>query len=94
MRYGKRRSPKTDKKTLYFQVLSYLLSTYALEGVIAEVEAEITSFKQSEHMFAVRYLEISWENALSCGRVYEEAHLKGFFIEELHYSVRFAMRTY
>lgn len=49
------------------QVVGYQLATYAIEDVIAESEAEMTTFKQAEHTYAVRYTERFWESALNSG---------------------------
>lgn len=95
MRATENDDPQKERKlTTYSQVGSSLIATYATEDVIAKEEAEITNFKKPEHMSAVRYLEVLFENALLCGRVYEEARLKRYFIEQLHGLVRLSMRTY
>lgn len=75
----KLRSTKKGRPATYCQVVHYLLSTYAIEDVIAEARTEVTNFKQPEHTSATRYSELSWEKAFSYGRAYEEARLKNFF---------------
>lgn len=50
----------TDKKgTLspYYQLVNYLLPTYAADKVIAEAECEIMNYKQPVIMSGARYLE-------------------------------------
>lgn len=45
-------------------------------------------------MSVVRYTEVLLEKALHCGHVYDELSLKGAFIEVLHKSTHFSMRTF
>lgn len=54
---------------------------YATDNVIAEAKAEIMSVHQPKNMSAIKYIELLWEEALRCGRVYDELRLKGVFIE-------------
>lgn len=46
---AKERFPELDRKsTTYCQLVKYLLATYATEDLIADIEVEITNFKQPE----------------------------------------------
>lgn len=80
--------------TTYCSVVNYPLKTYATDDFIAGAESEITNFKQSENMSALHHSEKLWDKALRCGKVYEDARLKGAFTEALHHSIYFSMRTY
>lgn len=55
---------------------------YATGDLIAEAKAEIKNFKKPQHMSAVRYLKVFWEKASRCGRVIEEARLRGFLLKD------------
>lgn len=67
----------------FCQVVSYILSTYATDDIIAEVDADIINYKQPKDLHAVDYSQALWTEALRRGRVYEEYRLKGTSIEGL-----------
>lgn len=48
----------------YCQVVSFLPASYATDDVIADVETEVTNFKQLKSVSAVRYSEMLSEKAL------------------------------
>lgn len=80
--------------TAYCQTVSYLLGTFAADDVLAENEAEIIYSKEQERLTAVRNSEYPLEKALRCAFVYHKGRLKRVFIEGLHESNRFSIRTY
>lgn len=47
--------------TTHRQLFHYLLATHAADDVEAEKDAEITSFKQLEGIYAVSYSEVLWK---------------------------------
>lgn len=71
MTADKRNHEKGGKLTIYHQVVSYLLKTYATDHVIGKAEAKakarITSFKKRACMTAVCYSEALCKKALTCG---------------------------
>lgn len=62
-------------------MLNILLAEYASHEIIAEKTAKINSWKQQEGKTATKFLQKLWEKVLICGKVYEEYHMKGIFIE-------------
>lgn len=70
------------------QVDNYVLATWAIDEVIAEGEADTTTWKRMEGMCTVSYWEVLYEKALQCGVVDNESLLKEVFIRRLQESIR------
>lgn len=88
-------TPTLNKNSSHiFQIVEPMLTTYAIDDVIAEAEAEITNFKQPEYMSVVRSSEVIREKALCCGHVHGDASSKRVFKERMHESVSFSMKNY
>lgn len=90
---GDWQSSEERKLTEYCQTISYLLASYETDNVIAEVEAEITIFKQTEPLSAVKYFEVLLDEVLYCGRVYEEPLINRALIKRLHVLVRLPRKS-
>lgn len=85
---------KHEKKgIIYYQGVTYLLETYTNEEVITKDEADIRSFKPPSGMTAVRNFEVPCEKALRCGTVHNKPWLRKIFIEGLHFSIHYSMRS-
>lgn len=73
-----RLKPKKNRRqadgtlTTHCEVVIYLLSTYAKDDVIAELDVEKTTSKQPPNMNHMDYSQSLWLKALKCGSVYKD----------------------
>lgn len=65
-----------------------------MDELIAEDDAAINQFLQRDLMSPPKYSQELWSKELKCGTVYNEALLKGIFIEDLQASMRQSVRNY
>lgn len=72
---------KKEMLNIYLEVLNYFLATYTTDSLIAEAEANITSFRRQEYTSAVRYSESLCKKALWYDSVFEEARLITFSLK-------------
>lgn len=79
--------------TSYFEVVKYLLGTYATDDVIAKIGAKILHFTQLSNMTPTEYVEMLSNKALRCDRVYDEYFFKEKFLEGLHGDSPYSMRS-
>lgn len=64
------KSLQEEYLTSYFEVISYLLSTYATDDKLADADAEIIKCKQPQDLNAVDYLQSLRKRALNCSPVH------------------------
>lgn len=85
---------KEGTMTAHRYAVNYVRETYATDDVADEPEVYIINYKQPENMSTTRYSEILWERASTSSRVYEKSRLNSMYIEGLHHSFRFSIRSY
>lgn len=67
---------KDRKLATYFQLVNSLLTKYATDNVLADEEAEIIHFRQTETLSVVRYSDVAREETIRRGCVDDESRLK------------------
>lgn len=60
---NKKDHQKEVKLTIFWEVVNYLLATYAIDSVIVEAEVESVNFRQPAMMTAVCYSKVLCEKA-------------------------------
>lgn len=90
----KKNRQQEEKLPAYFEVVNYVLKTYATHHFITNAEANIISFKKPTCLSFARHFGALGEQAHICGIVYNEPRFKEFFIEDLYSSIRYSMQTY
>lgn len=78
----------------YCQVAKYWLETYSADNFMVEADAENVNSEKRARVTTARYSEALWEDVLRCGRLYDGSMLHAFFVEGLHSSIRYSIRTY
>lgn len=68
---------------LYWEAVHSLLETYLTDGIIAETDEDMRSFRQLSIKSPTEYTEALWNKVLRGARVYDEYVLKRIFIERL-----------
>lgn len=71
----------------YFEVINFLLTTYATGGVVAKAVKELNGYHKRPGILASDYAEILYLYASGCGIVYERKIIKSLIVKSLDESV-------
>lgn len=87
-------NPGMEILTTYPEVMSFCFTRYASDEVIADADAQTTSYGQNPGNTETEFSQKLWMKAFKCGNVYFERQLTSIFVEGLLLSIRAKVRNY
>ena len=89
---GKKRTKK--RLDTYCDIVNFMLTSYAKNEFIAKCHADISTFKADRTTTEPDYAQALLNKSNSCGSVYPETVLLGYFVEGCHPSIRSSVRAH